>query len=77
MSNLVFSFPFEASRVRVTQVDGEPWFVGRDVADALGYKWQVNLISHIPGEWKGVERINTPGGAQEPHWFVRRASAGT
>ena len=29
---------FEGSRVRTIQKDGEPWFVGKDVADVLGYQ---------------------------------------
>ncbi len=36
MSDLI-PFKFEGSAVRVVQIDGEPWFVGKDVADVLGY----------------------------------------
>ena len=30
-------FAFDTRAVRVVMVDGEPWFVGKDVAEALGY----------------------------------------
>ncbi len=30
-------FAFDSQAVRVVMVDGEPWFVGKDVAEALGY----------------------------------------
>jgi anti-repressor protein len=36
MSNLV-SFAFKNNNVRVIEKEGEPWFVGKDVADVLGY----------------------------------------
>ena len=33
----VFNNP-EFGDVRTVQIDGEPWFVGKDIADVLGYK---------------------------------------
>ena len=34
---IIFNNP-EFGQVRTVNVDGEPWFVGKDVADALGYE---------------------------------------
>lgn len=51
--------------VRVAELNGELRFVAKDVAERLGYKWQPNIVGHVPDEWKGVNPINTPGGAQE------------
>jgi prophage antirepressor-like protein len=54
--------------VRVVERDGEPWFVARDVAKALGYSEASNparLFANIPEEWKGIQRMNTLGGEQE------------
>lgn len=54
--------------VRVVERDGEPWFVARDVAKALGYSEASNparLFANIPEEWKGVKRIHTLGGEQD------------
>jgi len=48
--------------------DGEPWFVGKDVADALGYgkgKSLNNAVSrHVDDDDKGVTEMMTPGGRQ-------------
>lgn len=38
MNNLqIFNSP-EFGQVRTIQQNGEPWFVGKDVAEILGYK---------------------------------------
>lgn len=37
-------FNFEGHDVRAIAIDGEPWFVGKDVAEALGYKNQRDAI---------------------------------
>ena len=53
-------------RVRATQVDGEPWFVGKDVADVLGYNNSRDaLAKHVDDEDKGVAKCDTLGGAQD------------
>ena len=58
----------EFGEIRTTQIDGEPWFVGRDVAAALGYgdgKSLNNAVSnHVDDEDKGVTEMMTPGGKQ-------------
>lgn len=33
----IVPFDFEGKSIRVVTVDGEPWFVGKDVAERLGY----------------------------------------
>lgn len=68
MENIrVFENP-EFGNVRTTLIDGEPWFVGNDVAQALGYgngKSLPNAISrHVDNEDKGVTEMMTPGGTQ-------------
>jgi len=63
--NQINTFSFEGSRpVRTIEVDGKPLFVAKDVAEALGYVWQRNLVGHVPSELKGVKPINTLGGTQ-------------
>ena len=53
-------------RVRIQEIDGEPWFVGKDVAKALGYKNPQEAIrTHVAEEDKGVSEIRTPGGRQK------------
>ena len=47
--------------------NGNPWFVGKDVAVALGYKDTINALkAHVdPEDKQGGWRITTPGGEQE------------
>lgn len=52
-------------RVRTVDRGGEPWFVGKDVATALGYSDQAKAIRiHVDEEDKGVDEMATPGGTQ-------------
>ena len=45
---------------------GEPLFVAKDVALALGYEWNGTArIVHVPAEWRGVTSVVTPSGTQE------------
>ncbi|TXH38842.1 MAG: hypothetical protein E6Q94_01715 [Burkholderiaceae bacterium] len=58
-------FAFDSQAVRVVTVDGEPWFVGKDVAEVLGY---ANSADAITKHCKGVAKrypLSTPGGTQE------------
>ena len=57
----------EFGRVRIVEVNGEAWMVGKDVAEALGYKDTVNAIkAHVDDEdKKGGWRITTPSGEQQ------------
>lgn len=58
-------FNFEQLPVRTLEVDGEPYFVGKDVADILGYKRTADAIrEHVDDEDKGVGKIQTRGGKQ-------------
>ena len=50
--------------VRVVDVNGEPWFVARDVCDCL----ELDLASGARGlddDEKGLHTMQTPGGQQE------------
>ncbi|GHU56894.1 antirepressor [Clostridia bacterium] len=53
----------EFGKVRTVEIDGEPWFVGRDVAEILGYK---NPNEAVREHCKGVSETLTPtnGGNQ-------------
>ena len=55
----------EFGTVRTMIIDGEPWFVGKDVAEALGYADPKSTISKkIDNEDKGVSKMATPSGTQ-------------
>lgn len=51
-------FIFNDQQVRTVVRDGEPWFVGKDVADILGYKNQRDaLAKHVDDEDKNSVAI--------------------
>lgn len=64
----IFQNP-EFGEIRTIEQDGEPWFVGKDVARALGYgegKSLANAVAdHVAAEDKGVTEMVTPGGRQK------------
>ncbi len=52
----------EFGEVRTLVIDGEPWFVGKDVTEILGYKDSVNALkSHVDEEDKLRWQITTSG----------------
>lgn len=57
----------EFGEIRTVVIDGEPWFVGKDVALALGYEKPRNAIAtHVDVEdKKGAPIQGPPGGTQE------------
>ena len=61
-------FSYEGLQLRTVEENGVAWFAAKDIAVALGYSyWQPNIVGHVPEIWKGIKRINTPGGYQEMH----------
>ena len=52
----------EFGEIRIVEQNGEPWFVGKDVADVLGYKDSVNAMkTHVDTEDKLGWQITTSG----------------
>lgn len=66
MNNELINFHHEMfGDIRAIERDGEPWFVGKDVAEALGYAKPRNAIAiHVEDEDKGALKQGTLGGAQ-------------
>lgn len=61
----IFNHP-EFGNLRCIEKDGEPWFVGKDVAVALGYGDTTQAIrKHVDPEDKGGVEMTTPGGKQK------------
>lgn len=66
MSELQVFNNAEFGSVRSLTVNGEPYFVGRDVAKILGYANPNDaLAKHVDEEDKGVAKCDTLGGIQE------------
>lgn len=56
----------EFGKVRTVTIDNEPWFVGKDVAEALGYTNTRKAIGdHVHEDDKGVTKCDTLGGKQD------------
>lgn len=56
----------EFGQLRTTEINGEVWFVGKDVATILGYSNPRDAINkHVDEEDKGVAKCDTLGGVQE------------
>lgn len=51
--------------VRVVMVDGEPWFVGKDICESLGLTNSRMSINRLDDDEKGVSSIDTLGGTQQ------------
>lgn len=65
MNNLKIFENKEFGEIRTVVKDGEPWFVGKDVAEILGHSNpQRALRDYIDDDDKGVTKIVTPGGTQ-------------
>lgn len=60
----VFTFNENNKPVRVELVDGEPWFVAKDVCDALGIENNRNATSRLDDDEKGASIVRTPSGEQ-------------
>ena len=52
--------------LRIVMVDNEPWFVGKEIAEKLGYKEPRSAVSKkVDPEDRGVSKMATPSGVQE------------
>lgn len=61
----IFDNP-EFGKIRTVEIDGEAWFVGKDVADVLGYgNCRQALKTNVPSDDKGVHLVDTPSGIQK------------
>lgn len=58
-------FNFEQNEIRTVLVNDDPYFVGKDVAEVLGYSnTQKAILNHVDEEDKGVTKWDTLGGKQ-------------
>ena len=56
----------EFGEIRVLEINNEPWFVGKDVAELLGYSEPRSVVAKkVDAEDKGVSKMATPSGTQE------------
>ncbi|MCP4155667.1 MAG: hypothetical protein GY757_48530, partial [bacterium] len=60
----VVPFRFESNEVRTLTIDGNPWFVAKDVCNVITNA-RDTLAKSLDDDEKGVENIYTPGGPQQ------------
>lgn len=65
MTNELVKFDFEKYPVRVFMIDGEPWFVAKDVCNVLGLINVADALLKLDEDEKGVGLTDTLGGNQE------------
>lgn len=64
MENSMVSFKKDGYELRTTTIDGEPWFVAKDVAEVLGYGLATNMTRRLDEDEKGIRLSHTLGGEQ-------------
>lgn len=65
MSDALLSYQFDEAPVRIVMIAGDPWFVANDVARALGYTRQQEMVRNLEEDEKGVHIVHSLGGQQE------------
>lgn len=65
MSNSIVPFQFDTHEIRVIVIDGEPWFVGKDVCDVLELANNRMALERLKDYEKDVTTVYTRGGNQE------------
>ena len=63
MSNIQI-FNYRSNEVRTVEMNGEPWFVLRDVCEVLGLGNSRMVADRLDEDEKGVSQIDTLGGVQ-------------
>lgn len=64
MNNLI-PFSYGSSPIRVVQIEGEPWWVAKDVCEVLGIDKHRDALARLDDDERGSLLVDTPGGKQE------------
>lgn len=65
MSNSIVPFQFDTHEIRVIVIDGEPWFVGKDVCNVLEHTNSRMALERLKDYEKSVSSVYTRGGNQD------------
>lgn len=63
----VIPFQFQSAHVRLLEIDNEPWFVAKDVAELLGYS---NTSKAVNSHCKAIQTCPTEMGGQVRHMQI-------
>lgn len=62
----IVPFDFEGNNIRVILVNGDPWFVGNDVAKVLGYERpRKAVLDNVDEDYRGVAPIQDAMGQEQ------------
>lgn len=65
MSTIIpFTFPATGQPVRTVDIDGEPWFVGKDACDVVGISKYRDALAQLDADERVSASVDTPGGRQ-------------
>ena len=65
MSVNIVPFDFNSNTVRTTEIEGEIWFVAKDICDVLEIRNPRSSCALLEDDEKGVVTVDTLGGKQE------------
>lgn len=65
MTTQLIQFQPQSANIRTVVMGGLPWFVAKDVCDALGIRNNRDAVSRLHDDEKGVATTDTLGGSQE------------
>ena len=57
-------FTYNSNEVRTVEMNGEPWFVLKDVCEVLDLGTTAKVAERLDADEKGMNQIHTPGGMQ-------------
>lgn len=57
-------FDFKNNEVRVAVIDGQPWWVAKDICDVLEISNSRDAVSRLDADERGVVSTDTLGGTQ-------------
>lgn len=57
-------FTYNSTEVRTVEMNGEPWFVLKDVCEVLDLGTTAKVAERLDADEKGMNQIHTPGGLQ-------------
>ena len=58
-------FCYKAMPVRTVDINGETWFVAKDVADILEFEDATHAVRGLDEDEKALRKVETPGGIQD------------
>lgn len=65
MNNQLAVFNFKDQEVRTVMVEGEPWWVAKDVCEVLGLSHVTESLKRLRPKERHAVELHTPGGLQE------------